>query len=175
MPTVMTHAAVGLGLAAVIRVAHRPWRFWTLSAILPVLPDLDVVTLALGVPWGTVWSHRGLTHSLPCAAIVGAVAAALYGAHTPANRGWLALYFFLVTASHGVLDAFTNGGPGIAFFAPFDDGRYLFPWRPIVVSPLGLGFFSEWGARTMASELAWIWTPTAVLVTAVWLGRRVRG
>ena len=45
-------------------------------------------------------------------------------------------------ASHGVLDALTDGGPGVAFLAPFDDTRYFFPWRPIRVSPLWRGFFS---------------------------------
>jgi hypothetical protein len=25
----------------------------------------------------------------------------------------------------------TNGGLGVAFFSPFDNGRYFLPWRPI--------------------------------------------
>jgi inner membrane protein len=29
-------------------------------------------------------------------------------------------------ASHGVLDALTNGGHGIAFFSPFLNERYFF-------------------------------------------------
>jgi hypothetical protein len=33
------------------------------------------------------------------------------------NRAWLWLYFFVAAASHGFLDAMTNGGPGVAFFA----------------------------------------------------------
>src|SRR6267378_8050335 len=44
-------------------------------------------------------------------------------------------FFFLATASHGLLDAMTNGGLGVAFFAPFCDTRYFLPWQPIVVSP----------------------------------------
>nr|HRC76832.1 rhodanese-like domain-containing protein [Kouleothrix sp.] len=32
---------------------------------------------------------------------------------------------------HGVLDAMTDGGLGVAFFAPFSATRYFFPFRPI--------------------------------------------
>ena len=76
----------------------------------------------------------------------------------------MALVIGLVTASHGLLDAMTNGGLGIAFFAPFDDGRYFLPWRPIEVSPIGAGaFFSEWGLRVIKSELLWVWLPVVGL------------
>ncbi len=51
----------------------------------------------------------------------------------------------------------TNGGIGVAFFAPFDAGRYDLPWRPIVVSPLGIRrFFSAWGVAVVASEAVWV-------------------
>ena len=58
----------------------------------------------------------------------------------PFDKTWwtYVAFFFVVTASHGFLDAFTNGGLGIAFFSPFDSTRYFFPWTPIEVSPLGL-------------------------------------
>jgi hypothetical protein len=34
-------------------------------------------------------------------------------------------YFFLAAASHGLLDAMTDGGLGVAFFAPFDEQPLL--------------------------------------------------
>ncbi len=46
MPTVFTHAAVGLALAW---AAPPPAPFWAASAALPVVPDLDVFVMALGV------------------------------------------------------------------------------------------------------------------------------
>ena len=55
-------------------------------------------------------------------------------------------------ASHGVLDALTDGGSGVAFLAPFDDTRYFFPWRPIRVSPFWGGFFTPRGLETVTSE-----------------------
>jgi inner membrane protein len=68
------------------------------------------------------------------------------------------------TASHGIHDAFTNGGLGIAFFAPFSAARYFFPVTPIEVSPIVHGFFSERGVRVLASEMVWVWTPALVLI-----------
>jgi inner membrane protein len=58
----------------------------------------------------------------------------------------------------------TNGGLGVAFFAPFQNDRYFFPWRPIQVSPIGVAsFFSEWGLRVVRSELQWVWLPSAII------------
>ncbi len=81
-----------------------------------------------------------------------------------------ALWAGLFTLSHGLLDALTDGGLGIAFFAPFNETRYFFPWRPIMVSPIGLSqFFSSWGLGVLLSELIWIGIP----VTFWLLGQRM--
>ncbi len=79
---------------------------------------------------------------------------------------WLLIaHFILVTASHGMLDAMTDGGLGIAFFAPFDDTRYFFPWRPVLVSPIGIApFFSRYGLDVLISECVWIWLPVGIIV-----------
>jgi inner membrane protein len=167
MPTVFTHAIVGAGLATVAPVPRRPALFRVLSAGLAMLPDLDVVSLAAGVPWSSTWSHRGIAHSLPAALVVGTLAALAARRRLALPPARLIACLVVAMASHGVLDAFTNGGLGIAFFAPFDDGRYFFPWRPVAVSPLGLGFFSARGARVLASEITWIWLPTAAVVVVV--------
>ena len=85
------------------------------------------------------------------------------------NRGRAWLFLFLATASHGVLDAMTSGGGGVAFFAPFDDERYFLPWRPILVSPMSIRrFFSERGARVLANELIWVWIPAATFALIAW-------
>jgi inner membrane protein len=75
------------------------------------------------------------------------------------------LYFFVLTTSHGVLDAFTNGGNGIALLSPITNERYFFPWTPIEVSPLGIrAFLSQRGLTVLKSELLWIWTPCLLLL-----------
>jgi inner membrane protein len=72
----------------------------------------------------------------------------------------LAALLLAVTATHGLLDAMTDGGLGIAFFSPFDLQRYFLPWRPIHVSPIGVGrFFSARGLRILWSEIFWVWLP----------------
>jgi inner membrane protein len=80
---------------------------------------------------------------------------------------------FLSTLSHGILDALTSGGLGVAFFAPFDNSRYFFPWRPIRVSPISVsGFFSSRGLQVLRSELQWIWLPAALVTMLLTLLRR---
>jgi inner membrane protein len=76
----------------------------------------------------------------------------------------LASFAWMVVVVHSLLDALTDGGMGIAFFAPFDDRRYFLPWRPVRVSPIGLAVFSRWGLRALLSEVGWIWLPLGVLV-----------
>jgi inner membrane protein len=81
-------------------------------------------------------------------------------------------YFALITASHGLFDAMTDGGLGIAFFSPFDTTRYFLPWRPIRVSPIGPGFFSDRGMTVLVSEATWLWLPSAALAAVAWIVRR---
>ena len=148
-----------------------PARFWILSLLCSVLPDADVLGFRFGIQYGDLFGHRGFFHSLTFAVLFGCVVAAIFfRGERPFPRSWwfLAAYFSLVTASHGILDAFTSGGLGIALLSPFDTTRYFFPWTPITVSPIGIqAFFSQWGVRVMLSELQWIWLPSLVLVVAV--------
>jgi inner membrane protein len=91
------------------------------------------------------------------------------------NRFFLWAYVFVATASHGLLDAMTDGGLGVAFFSPFNNHRYFLPWRPIRVSPIGLGrFFTERGFVVIRSELHWVWLPAGLLAAAAWFLRRRR-
>ena len=66
-----------------------------------------------------------------------------------------------MTASHGFFDAMTDGGLGIAFFAPFTNTRYFLPWRPIPVAPLSLeGLLNPRGLRMLRWESGLFWTFT---------------
>ena len=142
---------------------------WT--AVCAMLPDADVIGFSFGIRYEDMFGHRGFSHSFFFAAIVGAIAA--WRLHRPPVL-MLFLWFAGVTASHGVLDAMTNGGRGIAFFAPFSNHRYFFPWRPIQVSPIGAGFFSPRGLRVLASEAVWIWVPSAIIAVSARVARRRR-
>ncbi len=176
MPTIMTHAVVGAALGAAAPARRRPALFWALSCGLAMLPDIDVVGVWMGVRSPSMWSHRGVTHSVAAAVAAGLVAGWFSARACAASRGRLAAYFALVMASHGLLDACTNGGSGVAFFAPFTAGRSFLPWRPIEVTPLGLAFFGARGLRVLASEARWVWLPAlAFAVAAGWLTGRRRG
>jgi inner membrane protein len=127
------------------------------GAICSMIPDLDVLGFAFGVHYGDLLGHRGLSHSLGFAAFVA------FAAQFTARRGnrqltWF--YLFLATASHGILDAFTDGGLGIAFLSPVNPTRYFFPVRPIAVSPIGAEFFSSLGLTVLRSEVIWVWIPS---------------
>jgi inner membrane protein len=76
---------------------------------------------------------------------------------------------------HGLLDAMTNGGKGVAFFSPFDMTRCFLPWRPILVSPIGVTrFFSPRGLAVLQGEFFWIWLPAVSLACCAYALRRVR-
>lgn len=176
MASAFSHILVAVALGQLQPWKAWPMRFWGLSFFCSVLPDIDVVGFALGVPYGHVLGHRGLTHSLSFALVVGlwVVPIAFPSVYTGSRIWWfLVSHFFLVTASHGVLDAMTDGGLGVAWFAPFDNSRYFFPWTPLKVSPIGITkFFTAYGVEVLASELVWIGIPTALWLIGITMYRR---
>jgi inner membrane protein len=176
MPTIVTHAFVATLLGKSIAVGRMPARFWILSAVFSVLPDIDVLGFPLGIRYEDMLGHRGLSHSLFFAFVLSWIVAFLTFPRLPERwtRFLLFSYFFAVTASHGALDAMTDGGLGIAFFAPFDNTRYFFPFRPIKVSPIGLSFFSARGLDVIWSELLWVCIPATMIAGAVLFYRKLR-
>jgi inner membrane protein len=171
MPTVMSHAIVALALGPAFRRARWPARAWWAAALCAAVPDADVLGVFAGVPVGSLLGHRGLTHSLAFAATLAAILTPLLVPPGARHRLWV--YLFLATASHGILDGMTNGGIGVAYFAPFDTARYHLPWRPIAVSPLGLRrFFSSRGLAVLANEALYLWLPSAAFATTAWLATR---
>lgn len=171
VPTIFSHAIAAAAVAHVYPEQRLPPRFWVWSAVCSMLPDADVIGFAFGIRYADMLGHRGLSHSFFFAALVGVIVAALYGGRT-SRRWWLAVYFATVTASHAILDGLTDGGLGVALFAPFSNERYFLPWRPIEVSPIGPNFFSARGLSVLASELRWIWMPSAAVAAGIWLVRR---
>jgi inner membrane protein len=166
MPTIFSHALVASVAGQALSSSRPPARFWLLGALCAMLPDADVVGLYFGIPYRHMLGHRGLTHSLTFAIVFGWMLghAAFRDERWSRVRTRYSLYLIVATASHGILDAFTAGGGGIAFLAPFSDERFASPWRPILVSPIGLsGFLSTRGMMTMQSELFWLWLPSAIV------------
>jgi inner membrane protein len=171
----ISHGVAALAIGACFYRPETPWRIWVLGAGLAVLPDVDVIGFGFGFHYQDLLGHRGLTHSLCFAALVaGTLVMTRYRQGTPGlSPTMLFVYLFLAIASHGILDAMTDGGLGVAFFSPFSNARYFFPWRPIHVSPIGLArFFSARGLAVLESEVVWIWLPSALLTGAAFVARR---
>jgi inner membrane protein len=181
MPTILSHALVVSAAGQWWR--QMPARFWVWTAVCAMLPDADVVGFSFGIRYDDMFGHRGFSHSIFFALVTGLAGAAAVGRRAGGSHSagvasgkflfrQLFLWFTAVTLSHGVLDAMTNGGRGIAFLAPFSNERYFWPWRPIQVSPIGANFFSLRGLRVLVSESVWIWLPSAIMAASARLLRR---
>src|SRR5262245_44674252 len=170
MASEFSHAVVAMALGKAYASRPISVRFWILSVLCSVLPDIDVLGMYGGIQYGDLFGHRGLTHSLAFALMLSLIVVRLgFVEVARLSKNWLMLvmYFFLVTASHGFIDAMTDGGLGVAFFAPFDNTRYFFPFRPVLVSPIEVSYFFERGIPILISEMKWIWIPSGILLAGV--------
>ena len=171
MPTIISHPAVPLALSWAFGRGIISPRLLLAGIFAAIAPDFDVIAFKLGVPYGAQFGHRGASHSLLFAL---ALALAGVGLHRYLRSSPLKTFFFLfiAAASHGILDAFTSGGLGVAFFWPWSDQRFFAPFQVIAVSPLSLSrFFSPRGAYVLLSELRWLWLPLMALATLFALPR----
>ena len=160
-------------------VAGRRVISWPLAVagmVFSVLPDLDSIGFRFGISYASPWGHRGFSHSLVVALCCAAIA-------MPFSKGFKAspwvVFSFLAAAmaSHGILDAMTNAGRGVAFFWPVSDERIFFGFRPIEASPISVQrFLSGRGLQVLESEFLWVWLPAvAVAVAGIWVRRAFRG
>jgi inner membrane protein len=152
MPSSVAHALVAVTVAAALRPRPTPRRFWLPVAVCAVVPDLDAIGWPFGLP-DIAWlgGHRALTHSLLFAGALGAAIGTMY-TRSPEWRGIrvrLCITLAIATATHGILDAMTTYGAGVAFFAPLWWTRYKLDWQPFT------------GVLT---EVLLLWLPAACLL-----------
>ena len=161
MASAITHFVVGAGLAlpltAVGRVTGtlRPAGVVVAAGLLGALPDLDA--LLRGMLHPDILHHRGATHApvvlaafcLGLAVCLGLLVRRL----PPSSVVLLGGTWALAAISHPLLDAMTNGGPGVLLLYPFSEQRLFFPWRPLEVAPLSISRFPRAAARVLSSEL----------------------
>ena len=172
MPTIITHPAVPLALALGLGPRAVPTRLLLAGVMASIVPDLDVVGFRLGISYGHPLGHRGFSHSLVFAVLL-ALAAGLGSRRLDTSFRRAFWFIFVSTASHGILDSFTNGGRGVAFLSPWSNARYFAPVQPIEVSPLSiLRFFAEGGADVILTEIIWVWTPCAALAGLLFAVRK---
>jgi inner membrane protein len=149
------HFAPAVALAVAIGPQRIGWRLTLAGAACAVLPDADFLLYVLHIDaYSGTYGHRGFTHSIGFALLVGALGALLAG-RDPLRSRWLtAVYLALCTASHW----------------PMDGARHCLPWRPIPLQGVPL-----FGADRLAQELLWIGMPLLLLANAGqllrWVGR----
>jgi inner membrane protein len=176
MPTIFSHAIfAAVSGKAFLKSGVSGW-FWLLLAGCAMIPDADVVGYSLGVERGSMFAHRGFTHSIAFAILFGILTALFARKFLKSGLSFAKLFAFfaLATVSHPFLDMLTNGGSGVALFAPFSNARFAFPWRPIEVSPIGLRFFSDRGWTVILSEFVWVWLPALSILVLSFFIRKIK-
>jgi inner membrane protein len=172
MPTVLSHPVVPLAIRVGFGAGKISNRLLLAGALGSVLPDLDVVGFWYGIPHESEFGHRGFSHSMVFATVVALIGATAYRTLNT-SFGTAFVFLLLSIGSHGVLDAFTDGGAGIALLWPWSQNRYFAPLRPIKVAPIAIGdFFLYGGIQVLISELFWLWLPCLLAAAALTAGRR---
>lgn len=175
MPSFFAHSLIAITASSWIKTLDKP-KLLVLSILCATIPDLDVLMFDLGFHYSHWLGHRGFFHSIFFAFMFALFFKMLcYRQFLWKSKKSLFIitYYTIIMVSHGILDAMTSGGRGIAFFAPFDNTRHFLPWRPIQVSPLNMDqFFGEWGIAVLQSEFIWIGIPCIVILVVKFLLRK---
>jgi inner membrane protein len=162
MPTILTHAVVPLAIGIGLGPGVVSRRLLVAGAVAAIMPDFDVVAFKLGIAYADAFGHRGASHSLAFALLIGLLALACAPLLRTSRRAAF-VFVTLSTLSHAVLDMFTNGGLGVAMWWPMASDRLFAPWRVIEVSPIGVTrFLTERGLAVLRSEFFWVWLPAIV-------------
>ncbi|OQA34561.1 MAG: Inner membrane protein YbcI [Acidobacteria bacterium ADurb.Bin340] len=164
MPSLLGHTLAGFTVSAAFHRGRPPFRVALAATACALAPDLDWFTGWAGLSEGHDLAHRGISHGLAAVPILaGCFMLLLFRKRLKEPRLWLCLG--AATLSHGLLDAWTFGGTGVAFLAPFIDTRYTAAWQPLFVSPLPLsGHLLEWFLFALATELVWLGLPALLII-----------
>ena len=164
MPSLLGHAVAGLAITHTFSRARLPRRTWVLAPLLAVAPDLDWFVSFLDFHKNHILNHRGVAHCL-FGAVLLATFTLLIAFRRNQRGGQLWLCLTLAALSHGLMDACTAGGVGVALFMPFSDSRWACIWQPIHVAPLPLGREDCYlFLASLRTEAFWIGLPALALV-----------
>jgi inner membrane protein len=78
MASAFAHALVAVALGKTYPQKYISPKFWLLGMLCTILPDADVVMFKFGVPYEHMFGHRGFSHSLVFAVILGVIVTALF-------------------------------------------------------------------------------------------------
>jgi inner membrane protein len=165
------HFAPAVALAVALGPRRVGWRLMLAGALCGVAPDLDFLSVTMGFDrYNGTYGHRGFTHSLGFALLIG-----LLGLLWPSagHRGWrhrvgTGAFLAACTLSHPLLDSLFNVGICSAWLWPLDGARHCLDWRPIPMRGVPL-----FGAQRLWMELQWIGVPLLVLANVGMLTRQL--
>ncbi len=172
-----------LGAAVAHGCFHRQlgWKAAVWGAAAGAAPDIDVLFSIAGDEFDRLRSHRGITHSLFFAPVIGPIWGWLLdrrerkrGAPPDSSRlrAWIGA-ITLALWSHPLLDYFTPYGTQLLL--PFSDARFALPVMPIIdpvyTLTLGVALLVAWrmkahrlaavaswaGLALSSSYIAWAW------------------
>jgi len=171
MPTIISHIAVPLAIGFGLGRKKMSEHLLCAGVVASVIPDADVIGFKFGIEYASQFGHRGFTHSICFALVLGLIALM---SHKKLDCSRLAAFLFVsvCAVSHPLLDALTDGGLGVALFWPYDTMRFFFPWTGIEVSAIGRGFFSMRSLSVLASEFRWIWCPAILFGSLLYFFNR---
>ena len=125
MPSSLGHALAAAAGGCALAPRHLLKPFLVAGAVCAVIPDID----AVGRLWGGgdmefIGGHRGFTHSIAFAALLGMLlpAATLGRAAWTGHRIRFGIFIAGATISHGLLDTVTSIGAAV------DGVQFLYPW-----------------------------------------------
>lgn len=173
MPLPLTHALVPLAGAIAISGRPVPWRLILVAGAAAIIPDIDSLSHHfLGVADNSIYSHRGIAHSLFTALAVGALAAAF---HRSLQVRYLtaAVVISAAMASHGLLDMMTDGGRPVAYLWPLSSARLFADWRPLHGVEVDRSHFISWSMLRLASEFRQVIAPMMLAAIAFRAARRL--
>ena len=171
MPLPSTHALVPIAAAIAISPRPVPWRLITVAVVAAMLPDLDGLSHHLfGVSNSSIFSHRGMAHSLLVALTVGAMAAAFHRS-LGVRYVTAAVVIALAMASHGLLDMMTDSGKPVAYLWPLTPTRLFEIWRPIHSMDVHRRHFFEVSGARLWSELRQVIVPLMLAAIAFRMAR----
>ncbi len=141
--------------------------FW--CSVLSAAPDLDLLGGPLGIPYESIYAHRGALHSLVAAVAIGALAG-LVGRRRGLPLVLTTVQAVLLVTSHSLLDMLNAGGK-VAILWPFSDSYYRFFWRPIPSVIQLSDFLTPAGVWVVGAELL-IFAPLFLWALWPWLRRQ---
>jgi inner membrane protein len=172
MPLTTTHALLPIAVAVAFAERPVPWRLVTVAAIAAAAPDVDGIFKHLWtVPPGSIYGHRGASHSLFVALISGLITAAF---HKRFGVSALATGVIVAAAmaSHGALDMMTKTGQPVAYLWPLSSVRLFADWRPIPAEPVHMAHLANQASSRFWSEFQYLILPMFGIAIAVRFGRQ---